>query len=128
MRLKMNLSLSLLSCIFRISTPTTSRTFRNTIEAIHARLVPALMFWPNREELQHSSQCPWYLDRSFVDVPVLLTALNFFLSKAKRPKSKSTDQLKILTSPYHEDWYNTTRNSVFHIKRLWRQNIRQTLD
>uniref|UniRef100_A0A671R4M2 THAP domain-containing protein 1-like n=1 Tax=Sinocyclocheilus anshuiensis TaxID=1608454 RepID=A0A671R4M2_9TELE len=51
MRLRINLSLSLLSCIFKISIPTGSRTFRNTIEVLNARLVPALVFWPNREEL-----------------------------------------------------------------------------
>ncbi|XP_074470441.1 uncharacterized protein LOC141754906 [Sebastes fasciatus] len=54
MRLKMNLPLSLLGCIFKISIPTASRTFRNTSEVLNARLVPALLFWPNREELQLS--------------------------------------------------------------------------
>ena len=54
MRLKMNLPLSLLGCMFKISIPTASRTFRSTIEVLNARLAPALLFWPNREELQLS--------------------------------------------------------------------------
>ena len=54
MRLKMNLPLSLPGCMFKISIPTASRTFRNTIEVLNARLAPALLFWPNREELQLS--------------------------------------------------------------------------
>ena len=54
MRLKMNLPLSLVGCMFKISIPTASRTFRSTIEVLNARLAPALLFWPNREELQLS--------------------------------------------------------------------------
>lgn len=54
MRLKMNLDLSLLSSLFKISVATASETFHNTIEVLHTRLVPALVLWPNREELQLS--------------------------------------------------------------------------
>lgn len=54
-RLKMNLPFSLLACMFKISIPTASCTFQSTIEVLNARLVPALVLWPNRDELQLSA-------------------------------------------------------------------------
>lgn len=52
MRLKMNLPLSLLGCIFKILIPTASRTFRSTIELLNARLVPALF-----DQIEKSFSC-----------------------------------------------------------------------
>ena len=87
MRLKMNISLSLLSCLFRISVPTASRTFRNTIEVIHARLVPALVFWPNREELQLSM--PMVFRQVFRRCACIIDCFEIFIERPSNLRARA---------------------------------------
>ena len=54
MRLRLNLGTEDLACRFGVSNSTTSRVFRQVIDIIHARLVPVLLFWPEREVLQQT--------------------------------------------------------------------------
>ena len=54
MRLRLNVSVQYLGYCFGVSTSTASRVFLNTISVMHARLVPLLVFWPDREVLRAS--------------------------------------------------------------------------
>ena len=127
MRLKMNLPLSLLGCMFKISIPTASRTFRSTIEVLNVRLAPALLFWPNREELQLSM--PMIFRQVFRKCACIIDCFEIFIERPRNLRARA-DILKIQTSPYHEisNWHYTTSNSFFYIKMMEWENIRQTLD
>ncbi|XP_037650709.1 uncharacterized protein LOC119503167 [Sebastes umbrosus] len=94
MRLKMNLPLSFLGCIFKISIPTASRTFRNTIEVLNARLVPALVFWPNREELQLSM--PTVFRQVFRKCACIIDCFEIFIEKPRdlRPRAQTYSKHK----------------------------------
>lgn len=87
MRLKMNLPLALLSCIFRVSVPTASRTFRNTIEALNAKLVPALVFWPNRDELMLSM--PMVFRQVFRRCACIIDCFEIFIEKPGDPRARA---------------------------------------
>ena len=54
MRLRLNVSVQYLGYCFGVSTSTASRVFLNTINVMHARLVPLLVVWPDREVLRAS--------------------------------------------------------------------------
>ena len=79
MRLRMNLPLSLLGCIFRVSVTTASRTFRTTIEVMNAKLVPALVFWPNRDELMLSM--PMVFRQVFRNCACIIDCFEIFIEK-----------------------------------------------
>ena len=51
LRLRFNLSTQFLSYMFDVHQSTVSRIFANTIDILNARLVPMLVFWPEREQL-----------------------------------------------------------------------------
>ena len=52
MRLRMNLPLALLGYLFSVSHLTACHIFNSTIDVMYHRLVPALVFWPERAELR----------------------------------------------------------------------------
>ena len=81
MRLKINLNLLLLGCIFTIPIPTASRAFRNTIELLNARFVSALVFWPDQEELQQSM--PMLFRQVFRECAYIIDCFGIFIEKPK---------------------------------------------
>lgn len=87
MRLKMYFSLSLLSCLFEVSVETAGGTFRNTIEVLHRRLVPALVFWPNREELQLSM--PALFKRALGKCTCVIDCFDFIIETPKDFRTKA---------------------------------------
>ena len=54
LRLRLNLSLDFLGYIFGVHATTASRLFNNTIDVMNSRLIPVLVFWPDRQELRES--------------------------------------------------------------------------
>ena len=52
MKIRLDLSNEFLGYLFNISASTVSRIFCHTLEVFYVRLVPALVKWPQREELR----------------------------------------------------------------------------
>uniref|UniRef100_A0A8P4GDX5 DDE Tnp4 domain-containing protein n=1 Tax=Dicentrarchus labrax TaxID=13489 RepID=A0A8P4GDX5_DICLA len=81
MRMKMNLSLALLSVLFQISIATASRTFRTTLDMLHAKLVPSFLFWPQREELRLSM--PMIFRQTYPRCVCIIDCFEIFIEKPK---------------------------------------------
>lgn len=52
LRLRLNLSFTFLAYYFGVHVTTVSRIFHHCINVMYTRLVPSLVFWPDREELR----------------------------------------------------------------------------
>ena len=79
MRLRLNLGTEDLACRFGVSNSTTSRVFRQVIDIIHARLVPVLLFWPEREVLQKTM--PMCFRNSFRKCTSIIDCFEIFIQR-----------------------------------------------
>lgn len=79
LRLRMNMPLSFLSYVFNISLSTTSRIFNNTIDVMYCRIVPALIFWPDRQELRMT--LPMVFRNVFKKCACIIDCFEIFIEK-----------------------------------------------
>ena len=84
MRMRLNLHNQDLAYRFGVHPSTVSRTFHNVLGILYMKMVPLLVFWPEREQLKQSM--PMCFRNSFPKCTVIIDCFEIFIEK-------STDQL-----------------------------------
>ena len=94
MRIRLNLSLDLLGYMFSIDSTTASRLFNHTIDVLYARLVPATVFWPDRNELRES--LPMSFRAAFKACSCIIDCFEIFIERpgTLRARAQTYSQYK----------------------------------
>ena len=79
MRLRLNISVQYLAYTFGVSASTISRTFNNVINIMYTKLVPALVVWPEREELRKSM--PMSFRQLFAKCTCIIDCFEIFIER-----------------------------------------------
>lgn len=82
LRLRMNLSFEFLAYYFGVHATTASRLFNHCINVMYVRLVPALVLWPEREELRLS--LPYnFRNNKFNNCVCIIDCFEIFIEKPR---------------------------------------------
>ena len=94
LRMRLNLSLDFFGYLFNIHASTASRLFNNTIDVMYNRLVPALVFWPDRQELRES--LPMCFRRAFKSCASIIDCFEIFIERpgTLRARAQTYSQYK----------------------------------
>lgn len=87
MRLRLNMSVTLLSHIFSISASTVSRIFSEVIDVMYVRMRP-LVFWPEREDL-HSTMPMQFRKHFGTKVTVIIDCFEIFKERPSNLKARA---------------------------------------
>ena len=79
MRLRLDLPQQLLGYMFGVSPSTVSRIFNSVIDIMNARLVPTLVFWPEREQLRVSM--PMSFRQKFRNCACIIDCFEIFIER-----------------------------------------------
>ena len=86
-RLRMNVSLQFLAFIFQIHVSTASRIFNKVINIMYGRLVPILVFWPEREVLRKT--LPVSFRRTFSKCACIIDCFEVFIERPSDLKARA---------------------------------------
>ncbi len=94
MRLRMNLPLHFLGYLFNVSAPTVSRLFNHVIIIMNSTLTPALVFWPDREQLRQS--LPMSFRSVFKNCACIIDCFEIFIERPSdlRARAQTYSQYK----------------------------------
>ena len=87
LRLRFNLSTQFLSYMFDVHQSTVSRIFASTIDILNARLVPMLVFWPEREQLRKT--IPMKFRRNFHRCACIIDCFEVFIERPSDLKARA---------------------------------------
>ena len=79
MKMRMNVSMQYLSYIFDVNVSTISRLFNNVINVMYARLVPLLVFWPDRATLRKT--LPLSFRKDFAHCACIIDCFQVFIER-----------------------------------------------
>ena len=85
--LRLDVSVQYLGYCFGVSTSTVSRMFLNTISVMHARLVPLLVVWPDREVLRASMSLSFW--SKFRKCACMIDCFEIFIERPSDLKARA---------------------------------------
>ena len=87
MRMKCNINMQVLSYMFCTSRSTVSRVFNDVLHVMDRRLVPALIIWPDREQLRLSM--PMSFRKTFRKCACIIDCFEIFIERSKDLKARA---------------------------------------
>ena len=122
MRMRLNLHNQDLAYKLGVHPSTVFRTFHNVLDILNTRMVPLLVFWPEREQLKQSM--PMCFRNSFPKCTVIIDCFEIFIERStdQLARAQTYSAYKSHNTMKYLNRHCTTGCQNFYIKRMGRKN------